>query len=83
MTMRETDSVELKSQLDEWIDIAQRQPVVIRSGSQRIAALVSMEDYEKLRALQIRELQNLCDQVGREAKARGMNEAILEELLKQ
>jgi len=80
--MRETTLSELKTHLDERINVAQNQPVVVRLGNRTGVAIVSMENYEKLRKLHIQELDDLCSEVSAAARVRGMNESVLNELLR-
>jgi hypothetical protein len=43
--------------------------------------VLSAAEYEKLRRLNVDEFLRICDRIGAEAKASGMNESVLNELL--
>jgi antitoxin Phd len=62
------------------LDMAQREPVVIRRQDQDVPVLLSMAEYEKLRRLNVEEFQRFCD-IGEHAAARGLTEEKLAELL--
>lgn len=55
--------------------------VVLKRGERDVAAVISIDDYEKLRRLKVEEFLTLCEEVGRDAEARGLTEARLAELL--
>ena len=65
-TVSETDA---KSQLAAILDEAQRVPVVIRRNDQNTAVVVSMADYERLRAGHVRAFLEFRDDIAREAAA--------------
>ena len=74
----ETDA---RSQFDAILDEAQQEPIVIRREDQDIAAVVSMADYERLRAGHVRAFLELRDEIAREATAARLTEERLAELL--
>ncbi len=47
--MKFIEETEAQARLDEVLDEAQRQPIVIRREGQDIAAIVSIGDYESIR----------------------------------
>jgi hypothetical protein len=51
--MRTVDAPEAQARLDEIIEDAQRQPILIRRQDQAIAVVVSIRDNERLRALNV------------------------------
>lgn len=55
--------------------------VVLKRGERDVAVVISIDDYEKLRRLKVEELLALCEEVGRDAEARGLTEERLAELL--
>lgn len=80
--MRTVSATEAKQGFAALLDTAQREPVVIRRHERDIAVLVSADEFERLRDLHVRDLEELCNRVSAQAKARGMNEKVLEDLLK-
>ena len=75
-------ATDAKQRLAALLDTAQREPVVIRRHDRDVAVLLSVDLYERMRGARIQEFQRFCDRVAEEAKARGMNEAVLEEILR-
>lgn len=56
------------------LEVAQREPVMIREQNRDVAVLVSAAEYEKLRKFRIAEFEALCDRIAAKAAARGMTE---------
>jgi prevent-host-death family protein len=79
--MRYVSATEAKQALSAVLDAAQREPVVIRRQKRDVAVLLSMQDYEKLTAVNVAEFQRFCDRVGEQAAARGMSEEKLDQIL--
>jgi antitoxin Phd len=80
--MKSVSATDAKQQLAALLDTAQREPVVIRRHQRDVAVLLSIDQYERMRGSRIQEFQRFCDRVADEAKARGMSEAVLEEILR-
>jgi prevent-host-death family protein len=80
-TMRYVSATEAKQALAAVLDAAQREPVVIRRQQREVAVILSMQEYERLTALNIEEFQRFCDVIGEQAKKRGLTEEKLTELL--
>jgi antitoxin Phd len=80
--MRSVSATDAKQGFAALLDTAQREPVVIRRHDRDVAVLMSADEYERLRDLYVRELEELCSRVSAQAKARGMNETVLEDLLR-
>jgi prevent-host-death family protein len=79
--MRYASATEAKQRLAALLDAAQREPVVIRRQKRDVAVLLSVAEYDRLRALNASEFQRFCDRVAERAHARGLNKAKLTELL--
>ena len=79
--MKSVFAMEAKSRLDAILDEAQREPIVIRRQDRDIAVVMSMADYERLRAGNIQAFLDLRNQVAVEAAANGLTEERLTELL--
>lgn len=80
--MRTVSATEAKQSFAALLDTAQREPVVIRRHERDVAVLLSADEYEQMRGARITKFQRFCDRVAEEAKVRGMNEAVLEEILR-
>jgi prevent-host-death family protein len=78
--MRYVSATEAKQALAAVLDAAQREPVVIRRQQREVAVVLSMQEYERLTALNIEEFQRFCDRIGEQAKERGLTEEKLSEL---
>jgi prevent-host-death family protein len=79
--MRYVSATEAKQALAAVLDAAQREPVVIRRQQRDIAVILSMHEYERLTALNVEEFQRFCDRLGEQAKARGLTEEKLAQIL--
>ncbi len=79
--MRYVSATEAKQRFAAVVDAAQREPVVIRRQKRDVAVLLSPQEYERLRALNIVEIQRFCDRIAERAVARGLTEDKLTELL--
>lgn len=79
--MRYISATDAKQRLAALIDAAQREPVVIRRQKRDVAVLLSTEQYNRLRGLNVAEFQEFCDRIGRKAVDRGLTERKLTALL--
>lgn len=79
--MRYVSATEAKQALAAVLDAAQREPVVIRRQQRDVAVVLSMQEYERLTALNVAEFQRFCDRLGEQAEARGLTEEKLAEIL--
>ena len=79
--MRYISATDAKQRFAEVIDTAQREPVIIRRQKREVAVVLSPQEYDRLRAANVAELERLCDVVGRRARARGLTEDKLAEIL--
>ena len=80
--MRSVSATEAKQRLAALLDTAQREPVVIRRQNRDVAVIMSAEDYARIRDLNVAELQRFCDRVADQARARGLDQAALNDLLR-
>ncbi len=79
--MRYISATEAKQRLAALLDAAQSEPVVIRRQKRDVAVLLSVRDYERLRALNVEEFERFCDRIGERAAAHGLTESSLADLL--
>jgi prevent-host-death family protein len=79
--MRTVSATEAKQRLAAVLDTAQREPVVIQRQKRDVAVMLSVQEYERLVAINIAEFQEFCDRIGEAAAARGMTEDKLQEIL--
>ena len=79
--MRYVSAMEAKQALAAVLDAAQREPVVIRRQKRDVAVILSLQEYERLTALNVDEFQRFCDRIGEQAKARGLTEEKLTDIL--
>lgn len=80
--MRSVSATEAKQRFAAIIDAAQREPVVIRRQNRDVAVLMSAEEYDRIRGVYKDEFDRFCDRVSAQAKARGLTEEILADILK-
>ena len=79
--MKSIDEAEAQARLDDILEEAQRQPIVIRRQGNDVAAIVSMTDFERLRLANIQGLFDLRKEVAGEATTSELTEERLAELL--
>lgn len=80
--MRQVTANEVKQGFGRILDAAQREPVVIQRYNRDAAVLLSMQEYEKLTAAHVDAFEAFCDKIGQQAKAKGLTEDKLNDLLK-
>jgi prevent-host-death family protein len=79
--VKSVDYAQAREHLDEILNEAQRQPIVIRRQGKEIAILLSMAEYERLHGGAVREFLDLRNDIAREARTAGLTEDRLSELL--
>jgi prevent-host-death family protein len=79
--MKRVAATEAKNRLGAILDEAQREPIVIRRQNRDIVVVLSMSDYERLRAGNIRAFLDLRNEVAAQAAASGLTEKRLAKLL--
>lgn len=80
--MRSVSATEAKQRLAALLDAAQREPVLIRRQNRDVAVIMSAEEYERIRGVNNDEFERFCDRMSAQAKARGLTEELLADILK-
>ena len=76
-------SSEVRQNFGEFLDKGSREPVIIKRQNREIGAFVPIEDYKKLRQLRMEELDHAVAALSDEAKANGLTEALLNDILSE
>lgn len=79
--MKTVSATEAKQRFAAVLDAAQREPITIRRQNREVAVLLSTEEYQRLRALNVEEFERFCDIIAERATARGLTEDKLAEIL--
>ena len=79
--MQYVSASDAKQRLAAILDTAQREPVMIRRQKRDVAVVLSVQEYERVCALNREEFQRFCDRVGKRATDRGLTEKKLGEIL--
>jgi prevent-host-death family protein len=72
---------EAKNRFGELLDIVQREPVRVTRRDRVVGVMVSIEDYEAMRAFYADRLRKTMDETADAAEQAGMTPEILEQLL--
>ena len=79
--MQYVSASDAKQRLAAILDTAQREPVMIRRQKRDVAVVLSVQEYERVCALNREEFQRFCDRVGKDATNRGLTESTLANIL--
>lgn len=79
--MRTVSATEAKQKFAEIIDTAQREPVRIRRHDRDLAVVISAADYDRMVEERWKEFDRLSAIASAQAKANGLTEEKLQEIL--
>ena len=79
--MKTISATDAKQKFAALLDTAQREPVRIQRHERDVAVLVSAEEYERLNRDKWAEFNRLASIAAAQAKANGLTEEILAEIL--
>ncbi len=79
--MKSIDVTEAEARLEEVLEEAQRQPIVVRRQGADCVIMLSMREYERLRADSTRAFLALRNDIAREASEAGLTAEAIDALL--
>lgn len=74
-------ATEMQNKFASIIDKARREPVTVQKNGRDTIVMMAVEDYEKLSRQMVKEFQEFCSHVGKEAQKKGLTEQKLNQLL--
>jgi len=79
--MQIMSSTDAKQSFGAALDAAQRHPILIQKQNRDVAVLMSVQEYDKLRGMRLKILDNIADQIAAEARRRGYTDQQLEAMI--
>lgn len=76
-------SSEVRQNFGEFLEKGSRQPIIVKRQNREVGAFVPIEDYNRLRKLRMEELDQAVSALSDEAKANGLTEEILGDILSE
>lgn len=81
--MQYISATQARQSLSKVLESAQREPVVIQKQKRDVAVMLSMQEYQKLTALNLDDFEKFCDLMGRQAAEKGLTQEKLKEILSE
>jgi len=72
---------EAKQSFGQVMETAQREPVLVRKHNRPAAVILSPQEYDRIRKINLNEFTAFCDSASAKAKKKGLTSRILEKLL--
>lgn len=72
---------EAKQAFGQVMETAQREPVLIRKHNRPAAVVLSPQEYDRMRSVNVAEFTRFCEKVSKKAKKKGLTENKLSKLL--
>ena len=72
---------EAKQSFGQVMETAQREPVLVRKHNRPAAVILSPQEYDRIRKINLNEFTAFCDSASVKAKKKGLTSRILEKLL--
>lgn len=79
--MKVVSATEAKQTFGALLDAARREPIIIQKQNRNVAALIAIEDLNRIRQMDIEELHILFDEAKHQSREAGLTEEKLNELL--
>ncbi len=79
--MQHISDTEAKQEFESLLDAVQHEPVTIRKQDRDVAVLLSQGEYDRIHGLNVEEFQEACRRLSDEARAHGLTEERLAEIL--
>lgn len=76
-------STEARMKFGEFLDKGSRQTVIVTRQNREVGAFIPMSEYKKLRQLHRKKLSESAAALSAQAKANGLTEEILNEILNE
>ena len=79
--MQHISDADAKQDFDSLLDAVQHEPVTIRKQDRDVAVLLSQGEYDRIYGLNLEEFHRACRRLSDEARAHGLTEEKLAEIL--
>ena len=79
--MKYVTANEAKQAFGQVMEAAQREPVLIRKHNRPAAVVLSAQEYDRMRSVNVAEFSRFCEVVSKKAKKKGLTEKKLSKLL--
>lgn len=80
--MKTISATEAKNKFGVLLNDVQHEPILVRRQNADVAVVISAKAFEKMRRTSIDRFQTVCDDMASEARANGLTDQDLQELLK-